>query len=99
VRVEVTQQDISEGAPQNCYLCPVVQAVMRAAQARTIIFSSKSCLIYTGDQRDKGWARVELSPAASEFIARFDHGEPCVPFAFELDFPSCEPAAGELPSS
>lgn len=82
--IRVTQEDIDHGQRGFCATCPVALAATRAA-GREIRIGYSTWLAGTVT----GWLQGErsgpLPKAVSEFIDRFDAGDPVQPFEFELE--------------
>jgi hypothetical protein len=77
IRVYVTQDDIDNGEPHNPCGCPIARAITRVRDTPTV-FSSWA---YIGGTCH---TEYDLPPEATEFIRRFDIGEPVEPFDFEM---------------
>lgn len=85
--IEVTAEDIRRGVPRDICFCPVAIAGRRAGldgcevKIREILWFKRS---------PKGlctWDVASANPpeTVTEFVRRFDVGEPVQPFSFTLD--------------
>lgn len=79
--VEVTQEDIDDGSPGDCHLCPIARALARmhgqSPEVSDFFVHDARVVI-----RDGG--HIILPEVATEFIKRFDGWQPVQPFSFDL---------------
>lgn len=85
VTVDVTPEDLSNGLPGNCGLCPVALAVRRIVRDDVAIRVSMSILSWRWPDYTTG--SVDLPWTAENFIKRFDAACEIEPFEFEIDLP------------
>lgn len=79
ITISVSEEDIAEGEPKVCNLCPIALAMRRAGlenPSAGIYF-----LIWGGGERSH---KMSLQKDVALFMARFDDGKKCEPFTFEL---------------
>lgn len=82
MRIDVTQEDIVKGAPEDCGRCPIALAIRRATGWERVNVD------YTTVQPDRDNLQdlIDLPAEAVEFISLFDKGQCAVaPFSFELE--------------
>jgi hypothetical protein len=83
---DVTQDDIDQGRPRDCYNCPVARSVVRtlglgpAADEWTV-----GSWVIAGWLRDRQVVSVPAPIRVCRFIDEFDRGQPVEPFSFELE--------------
>lgn len=82
VTISVTQDDINEGEPAECGICPIALAARRALKtaAELSVFSDHIKIYFA--------VRVVLAALpriAQDFIIDFDNFDPVQPFSFDLD--------------
>jgi hypothetical protein len=82
VTIEVTDEDITNGRPQEPYACPIYLAGKRAGLERLRVRSS-TLDVYEGDRR----MCIPLPLEAGYFVARFDRGGSVYPFSFTVELP------------
>jgi hypothetical protein len=76
-QIEVTKEDIENGARKTSMRCPIALALTRTLGA--------DCSVGLNDIYIQGVRRcVELPWPARAFIMRYDEGEAVVPFCFEI---------------
>lgn len=80
--IEVTQEDIDKGVPENCSKCPVARAIERTLPnpSPSIAVDPEVIEWFDGDQWQFRYTKVKVQT----FIERFDAGKPVKPFSFEL---------------
>lgn len=80
-RVNVTQKDISEGLREDCFACPIAQAVRRVIGP---------CRWFAVGNLDVwfGAIPVSLPVEAKKFINRFEGYQKVEPFSFEMEVPN-----------
>ena len=76
-KIEVTQQDIFDGRPNNGFACPIAFAVRRAVGGRALVNDKE--VTAAGEY-------AKMPQAASNFVIEFDCGLMVSPFSFELEF-------------
>ncbi len=76
--IEVTQEDIMEGQPCNCRLCPVARAISRRTNLEVIV---RSDFVRVDDKT------YDLHLEASAFVRQFDRGFRVQPFSFYMPIP------------
>lgn len=81
--IEVTQEDILQGANRDCVNCPIARAVRRATGNKCLRVGKFSIW----DQRQVDADGIPLPVVAKKWIAGFDSGYPVEPFAFEIEVP------------
>jgi hypothetical protein len=82
VRIEVTEEDIDRGKPEDRCACPVARAVRRAVGIPTSVAMDKIVVDYATPWQTEIWTPDEVSI----FVELFDIGGAVEPFAFELEF-------------
>jgi len=94
VTIEVTADDIANGKPGVCSLCPIALAILRALPG----WGDATVTNWHVFPPDDGFAEIDLPSAACDFIESFDClGQAAVePFSFELDVPAELAPAGEI---
>lgn len=91
VTVHVTAENIRDGQPSDCTLCPIALAIMEAFAALGVELDAKAPVKAYGDHvqvtYEDGSARLGiLSLQARDFIRAFDRDprHPPEPFTFQL---------------
>jgi hypothetical protein len=79
VTIEVTASDIFQGRPSEAFECPVAIAAARAL-GKTAGLTTTSMLV-GGDQF------ITVPPQVTEWITRFDTGQPVEPITFTVNVP------------
>jgi hypothetical protein len=80
MKIEVTQEDIDRGIPEDPTSCPVARAVRRAfPDAKQIGVDYGEVVV-----DDNEWI---VNAGTAIFIEDFDRGDKVEPFVFELDDP------------
>ena len=77
MKIEVTQQDISEGTPGVCMECPIALAVQRATGDKDASVTPQIVWV--------GGTFYVLPVTAREFIRKFDGRKDVAPFEFEME--------------
>lgn len=77
MKIEVTQEDISNGIPDDCDYCPIALAAKRAGMESVLVYNSR--IIARDEEVD-----APLSIRARRFVRRFDAGLRVKPFNFEV---------------
>jgi hypothetical protein len=76
--VTVTQEDIEQGCRGDVGHCPVARAIARALDRSDIlVWGARVNLFYAPSS-------FYLPGHVTQWIVRFDHGEPVSPFSFEM---------------
>lgn len=87
MKIEVTTNDINEGARMNCKDCPVAKAITRALPNFKMV-AVRSTYVNLYNEKNI-WETIHLPRPAVEFIRNFDgedgNRDLAVPFSFELD--------------
>ena len=84
VMIAVGLDDIRHGKPRTSTSDPICLATRRTLpRLRLIGVGASSLQFEDGDSV----CMVKLPPEALAFVAKFDAGEPVVPFAFAVDMP------------
>jgi hypothetical protein len=76
MRVDVTQEDIEEGARGDCNFCPVARAIRRAFPTKSVFVGANTIGV--------GGERLEMPDDVDEFVCAFDSYCDVYPFSFEL---------------
>lgn len=85
--INVTQDHIEAGFPDNCHNCPVALALNRATGHKWTVERE-----YAGLMNSKTGTlmypevRVIFPLSVREFTRNFDQGNPVSPFSFEIDW-------------
>lgn len=84
MKIQVTQDHIDNGTVKDACLCPIALAIRDATGAAhfDVIVSTHGWSHYNGN---KLLGNYELPVDATNFITKFDLGEPVSPFEFELE--------------
>ena len=97
--IEVTQEDIDTGTPEECKDCPVALAAWRVAEPlgydHVMVSEGEIAFYYPGPCGTEGIQFRLLPISVSAFINRFDAypKAPEDPFSFEIeDLPHCKPS-------
>lgn len=91
VTVQVTQEHISKGKPNDVTACPVALALIDAlsgtdlAACKVSVGAVMAAVYPNGIYADER-LRATVSGAAQAFILSFDNDEPVEPFECELEF-------------
>ena len=85
VKIQVTQEHIEHGIPNNCSCCPIALAVQEVFP-RQIVEVGQFDLTVGGTKRH---LEYELPEEASDFVEQFDMGHYVRPFDFELEIYQC----------
>lgn len=80
--VEVTEQDIKDGARGDCYYCPIALAVQRALNHPPKVHVIISYVHVV--MEDLSMKTYSLPQVATDFIVDFDHDFKISPFTFEM---------------
>ncbi len=81
MRINVTAEDIANGARGDCYACPIALAARRAGLEDPDV---QDFLMYVSN--DLGDVEsTDLPAEAGVFMDRFDDGLPVQPFSFEVE--------------
>jgi len=87
ITVQVTQEDIDDGIPDNTYDCAIACAVKREFIGYTVNVGKHGMYIWpTGESELQCYA---LPGEASDFIGDFDSGIPVEPFKFIATVKKC----------
>lgn len=86
VHVTVTDEDIIEGVPNNCVLCPIALAVERTFAAMPGIewYLDGVANTYVGGSIGEVAVHYNFAPFTTIFIHAFDNHEPVYPFSFTM---------------
>lgn len=76
MRIEVTQEDIVNGLPGDCFRCAIALALFRYTSLHFAV--NEIGLQVEGDDI------VEFPSSAQQFVIDFDDGVPVQPFTFNL---------------
>lgn len=95
VTIDVTQDDIDNGARGNARECPIARALDRTFPLEPLPEDATPGLAHWWSvtwfvkRYVKGEVTVvaSLPPAANEFVSRFDHDSEVEPFSFDLVVP------------
>jgi hypothetical protein len=81
-RINVTDEDISNGVPGQSWFCPIALAIRRelGLVAGEVAAYGSCCRVLKDDT-------IQLPSEAGDFINCFDEGLPVGPFAFDLVLP------------
>lgn len=79
MKISVTQEDINEGTPQDCWSCPIARAVQRATGFDWV--EVDGMYVEAGGVPQKS---CELPAEARRFVNKFDDGRYVEPFDFFL---------------
>lgn len=79
MRVAVTERHIAEGHRHHPYLCPVAVAVHDA--------TGRDLVLVTGEHMIIDGRTGDVSEVVRAWIRRYDFGDQCEPFEFELAWP------------
>lgn len=82
--INVTENDIRAGIPEDCHSCPVALALVRQCQCEGAEISDDLTLHFPGLKME-----FDLPDTVASFIKAFDKGEDVVPFSFTLAVPEC----------
>lgn len=80
MKIRVIRDDIRKGKRKSLCECPVARALKRQTPFSKITV----CSALTFIQSNGGSVVVDAPKAVSDFITKFDLGEPVKPFTFEL---------------
>lgn len=83
IRVEVTQEDIEEGAPANCQRCPVARAVRRALGLTEVEIQ----VVLDPDLIDVGGIPHDMPYSVGRWVREYDGSvgpEGAKPISFEM---------------
>ena len=80
MKIQVTQNDIDNGATKDCECCAVALAIKRHYPKCEVTVSSDAVII------TPPYKQLYLSLAARVFIMAFDKGYSVKPFNFELEY-------------
>lgn len=83
MRLEITQDMLDRGIPNDCYDCPVVLA-FRAVNPDADLIRVDSDGIEWWDPDDFRFCALCITPELLDFINRFDAGDPVTPRSFDL---------------
>lgn len=83
MRIDVTQEDIDRGTPDNCLYCPVARALNRVLPNE--VFAVRKAEIIRALDEDGETQVIAPPQEVIDFVAAFDSCEPVAPFSFELD--------------
>ena len=84
--VEVTQRDIDDGEPRNCYMCPVALALQRVTGLSVDVDGP---ILYLFPMHASKLLYCYAPVPVRAFMNRFDTGKPVQPFTFEAKFQEC----------
>ena len=84
MRIEVTQDDIDAGRPNNNLSCPLALAISRAADKPASVGQCSGRTFQAGNVHATD-RRFWLPAMATLFVREFDAGKQVSPFDFELD--------------
>lgn len=86
VTIEVTQDDIDQGSPANCTLCPVARAASRVFPGKNVQVGRTYMSVHNTPLSLEGYTEVLLPPEVTRFIRTFDQqGRAAVqPFTFTV---------------
>jgi len=80
ININVTENDIRQGVPEDCNQCPIAIAALRVFP-ETEIRVGDMIEVYPLNGDDEEW--YDLPDSALEFISDFDDGKDVHPFSFE----------------
>lgn len=86
--INVTQKDIDEGIPKNCYDCPVARAIRKALKPDLVAVRERFIHLHLRVEGSPGSTSKQAfitPPAVRAFIDAFDEEQPVQPFTFELE--------------
>lgn len=83
MRIEVTQEDIDNGIPEDCWRCPVARAVCRVLSASESDISVDGVNI-THFLGPGDWIDYPTPQLVNEFIEAFDAKSTVIPFSFDI---------------
>jgi hypothetical protein len=89
IDVDVTDDDIRQGVPEEPECCPIALAIKRQLHPDDKVGVD---ICEFGPLRDSAFATIngtdcQLPDEAREFIEQFDHDGPVFPFKFEFEVP------------
>jgi hypothetical protein len=82
--VDVTQEDILQGIPNDEYWCPIARAVRRIVPGVECVTVDQGMLSVVLTEDIEEHLEAELPPVAKEFVAGFDETATVLPFKFSV---------------
>lgn len=81
MKIEVTEDDINTGRPNNCHKCPITIAAHRAGLTGVTV--TNYCINFDDPDLNRV-SSLELPEKAQLFIEKYNNYEPVRPFSFEI---------------
>jgi len=85
VKVEVTEEDITYGRPNNAFFCPIARALKRGGLHGVDVGRVYISFTTERDNPDT-WKGIVLPDEAKNFIEAFDSGAKVEPISFVLEY-------------